>query len=99
MLVMDVGIVGVRVPHGLMHVHVGMRPPRVDARRMLVLVMLVMVVPVLMFQVRMLVLVRVHLGDVQPESGGHQPRCRNERPSQRIPQERDGERRADERSG
>ncbi len=78
---MDVGEMRVRVRQRLVNVFVRVRLGRVNARRVRVLVMLVVGVVVRMFQPLMRVLVFVPLGQVQPDTDAHEySRCDKQRP-------------------
>ena len=70
--VVQVGVVRVPMHHRLMPMQVGMRLTGVDARCMIMPMVLVMAVPVLVFQHLVGMLVFVPLGQVQPQSDTHE---------------------------
>jgi hypothetical protein len=86
---MDVRIVGMGVGQGLVRVGVGVRLPRWILRAVGVLMMHVMGVTVTVGQPIMRVLVEVALGEVQPDSGCHEPSCREQRHGDGLPPEQD----------
>ena len=72
---MNVGEVWVCVRHWLVDVRMRMRLARVNAFCVLMLMMFVVSVPMRVFQGRVLMRVRVALGQVQPHAARHESGC------------------------
>lgn len=92
--VVKIGVVRVPMPHRLMPVHVGVRL----RDRPIVCMPVVLVVDMSMFVFERVVLVFmiVPLGKVQAKANGHQYTRKNELQRKRVPEDGDGQQRANE---
>ena len=98
--VMDIRVMRMPVHEGLMSVLVGVRLAPVPLEYVLMSMVSVVAMGMGVGERLVNVLVLVHLGEVQPDAGRHQPRRQPERPRHRLAEGDDGNRRADEgRSG
>lgn len=84
--VMNVGEMRVRMCHRLVNVGMRVRLTRVSARRMLVLVMLVVNVTVCVFELLVTMLVDVLFAQVQPDTRAHKTRSGKENRADRLVQ-------------
>ena len=82
--VVRVRIVGMRMGRGLVHVGVDMRLVRFCSFGMLMLVMPIVDVAVLMLEPSMIVVVRVALREMQPDSHRHQQAGDQQLPAHRV---------------
>ena len=94
---MDIRVVRMPVHERLMAVLMGVRLVPIPLEGMLMQVMSIVAMGMGVGERLVSVLVLVHLGEVQPDAGRHQPRRQPERPRHRLTENDDGNRRADER--
>ena len=93
---MDIGIMGMAMSHRSMDVFVGVWPAGIGSGWVFVLMMLIVLVPVVVLQGGVLVFVTMFLRQVQVQTDGHQCCRRNKWPGERLAEEHDRKRCADE---
>ena len=83
----------------VMGMHMSVRHCRVTLKRVFMLMMFIVDMPMPVFRRLMLMCMGVALGQVQPHPGGHQRGCNPERAVHRLAQYQQGQRGAEERRG